>query len=197
MIHMFISNLKYILLVIALIIIALGKFGAKLDYLSTRDVVVNYFKCFKKRDGSRWLALPILNYTLVPILLGISAALFKSMNTEIINIITIIISILTAMLFTMLTMIIDMKAKLNSNNKYYGSEYKISKIAIIETYYVVMYEILLSVILLVFCLFCVYVSKYNLFFSCGIYSLSFLILFNLFMIIKRIFRIINADINKD
>ena len=196
MINTVISNMKYIILIVSIVIILIGKIGAKLDYLSIKEIIINHIKCFKTNDNSRWLWLPILNYNLVPILLGISATLFKEINTEIINIITVIMSILTAMLFTTLTMVIDMKAKINSNNSYYRTEYEISKKAIIETYYTVMYEIVISIIILIACLLCIYIEKFYFVFSLIIYSLSFLPLFNLFMIIKRLFKVINTNINK-
>lgn len=190
------SNIKYIWLIIVAIIMIISKIGAGLDYLSVKEIVINHMRCFKSKDGSKWLILPILNYTVVPILLGIVAASFKVIDSDIINIITIIVSILTAMLFTMLTTIIDMKAKINNDNTYYRSEYLISKRAIIETYYAIMYEIVISILLLICCLFIVYIGKYKIVFSYVIYSLSFIMLFNLFMIIKRIFKIIDTDINK-
>ena len=180
MINTVISNMKYIILIVSIVIILIGKIGAKLDYLSIKEIIINHIKCFKTNDNSRWLWLPILNYNLVPILLGISATLFKEINTEIINIITVIMSILTAMLFTTLTMVIDMKAKINSNNSYYRTEY----------------EILISIIILIGFLLCIYIEKFFFVFSLIIYSLSFLLLFNLFMIIKRLFKVINTNINK-
>ena len=73
---------------------------------------------------------------------------------------------------------------------------KISKQCLVETYHTVMFEILTSVILLVLCLFNVFTKKFGIIQSFLIYSLTFLLIINLLMIIKRIFRIINADMKK-
>ena len=191
-----VSNMKYILLIVAITIYLVSLIGAKLDYLSFKEIIINHFKCFRGKKDNRLRILPILNYTFVPILLGCSAGLYKNINSDILDNITIVISILTAMLFTMLSTVIEMKAKIKNNKEYYNTEYEIAKLTIVETYYAVMYEILIITILLIVCFFCTYTGKYNIVFSCIIYSLSFVMVSNLFMVIKRIFRIIETDINK-
>lgn len=195
-IKMIASNIKYILLFIAIFIYLISTIGAKLDYLSVMGIIKNHFNCFRREKDNKFRILPILNYTFVPILLGCSAAFYKNINSSILDNITIVISILTAMLFTMLSTVIEMKAKITNNEKYYNTEYEISKKAIVETYYAIMYEILISIVLLIVCFFCIYTAKYNIWFSCIIYALSFVMISNLFMVIKRIFRIINTDISK-
>ena len=52
------------------------------------------------------------------------------------------------MLFTMLTMVIDMNGKIKENPDYYSKEAEISKKALSETYYTIMFEILVSIVLL-------------------------------------------------
>lgn len=196
MIKTTISDMKYMLLAVAVVIYIISVIGAKLDYLSFKDIIKNHFECFKRERDNKYRILPILNYTIVPILLGCSAAMYKNINSDILDNITIVISILTAMLFTLLSTVIEMKAKIKGDKSYYSSEYEISKKAIIETYYVIMYEILVSIILLIACFFCTYTAMYNVWFSSIIYGLSFIMVSNLFMVIKRIFRIIDTDINK-
>ena len=191
-----ISNMKYVLLALAVIIYLISAIGAKLDYLSFKDIIKNHFKCFKRERDNKYRILPILNYTVVPILLGCSAAMHKKINNDILDNITIVISILTAMLFTLLSTVIEMKAKIKGDKEYYNSEYEISKKAIIETYYTIMYEILVSVIILIACFFCTYTATHNVCVSGIIYALSFIMVSNLFMVIKRIFRIIDTDIKK-
>lgn len=100
------------------------------------------------------------------------------------------------MLFVLLEVVIDMKSKINDNPSYYSTEDKISKKALIETYYTVMFEILISVILLVLCFFNIFTGLFNFVQSFVICGLSFLLIINLLMIIKRIFRVIDTDMNK-
>ncbi len=100
------------------------------------------------------------------------------------------------MLFTLLAMIIDMKSKIRSDPNYYRVEAELSKQSLIETYYTVMFEILVAVILLILCLFNVFTSKFGFIQSFLIYSLTFLLIINLLMIIKRIFRVIDTDMKK-
>ena len=89
-----------------------------------------------------------------------------------------------------------MKSKIRSDPNYYRVEAELSKQSLIETYYTVMFEILVAVILLILCLFNVFTSKFGFIQSFLIYSLTFLLIINLLMIIKRIFRVIDTDMKK-
>ena len=100
------------------------------------------------------------------------------------------------MLFTVLTIIIDMRAKINKNPLYYSMEAQVSKKSLIETYYTVMYEILVSIILLILCFFNCFTHVFGFAQSFLIYSLTYMLIINLFMIVKRIFRVIDTDMNK-
>ena len=129
-------------------------------------------------------------------MLGASAAVIKIIDSSTVNIITIIVSVITSMLFTLLAMIIDMKSKIKNDPNYYRAEAELSKQSLIETYYTVMFEILVAVILLILCLFNVFTSKFGFTQSLLIYSLTFILIINLLMIIKRIFRVIDTDMKK-
>lgn len=177
-------------------IYALSKFGFGLNYLSIGDIVKNHINCFRNSNTNKIMIIPVVNYCVVPFLLGFSAAIIKNIDSSIVNIITIIVSILTSMLFTLLTMVIDMKSKINDNPDYFRTEAELSKRSLIETYYTVMFEILISVILLVLCLFNVFTNKFGFVQSFLIYGITFLLIINLMMIIKRIFRVISTDMNK-
>ena len=182
--------------IIVVVILALSKFCLGLEYLSVVDILKHHIDCFRNSSTKKIMIAPIINYFVVPFMLGASAAIIKSVDTEIINVITIIVSILTAMLFTLLAMIIEMKSKINDNPKYFRTEAELSKRSLIETYYTVMFEILISVVLLVLCLFNVFTRRFGTIQSFLLYSMTFLLIFNLLMIIKRIFRVIDADMKK-
>ena len=143
------QNIMWI--VIALILI-ISKFGFKLNYISVVDIIENHLNCFKNSKG-KILIVPIVNYMILPFLMGMATTLLEIINNDAINIITVIVSILTAMLFTLLTMVIDMKAKIKQNPEYFSKEAEVSEKALLETYYTIMFEILISIILLLFCFF--------------------------------------------
>lgn len=181
--------------IIIIAILLIGKLGFGLDYISVIDILKNHLKCFRNEKG-RIMIVPVINYIILPFVMGIATALTKEINSETIDIITIIISILTAMLFTVLTIIIDMRAKINKNPLYYSMEAQVSKKSLIETYYTVMYEILVSIILLILCFFNCFTHVFGFAQSFLIYSLTYMLIINLFMIVKRIFRVIDTDMNK-
>ncbi len=191
----FIVKPNILVWIVIIFIILLSKFIFGIDYISTKDIIINHFKCFKSKKGS-WLIVPLITYAGIPLLLAYAVVQMRIIDDSTINIITIIISIITAMLFSMLTVIIDMKSKIKGNPQYYSTEANISNKALIETYYTVMFEILVSVALLVFCLFNVFTKAFNSIQSFIIYFLTFTLIINLLMIIKRIFRIIDLDMKK-
>lgn len=180
---------------IVIIILIISKLGFRLNYISVIDIIKNHLNCFRNKKG-KLLIVPVINYMVVPFFMGAATAVIKEINSETINIITIIISILTAMLFTMLAMVIDMKAKVKKDPEYFSKEAEVSQKALLETYYTIMFEILLSIILLLFCFFYCFSSEYGSIQSFLIYSLTYLLVINLLMIIKRIFRIIDTDMKK-
>lgn len=177
------------------LVLIISKFGFGLNYISVMDVVKNHLNCF--RGAKRKLLLvPIINYIVLPFFMGVATTEVQEIDNETINIITIIISILTAMLFTMLAMVIDMKGKIKKDPEYYSTEADISTRALLETYYTIMFEILVSVILLVLCFFNCFTKIYGSIQSFLIYSLTYLFVINLLMIIKRIFRVIDVNMKK-
>ena len=93
-------------------------------------------------------------------------------------------------------MVIDMKAKIKQNPEYFSKEAEVSEKALLETYYTIMFEILISIILLLFCFFNCFSKKYGSIQSFLIYSLTYMLVINLMMIIKRMFRVIDTDMKK-
>lgn len=186
-----------IIIIIAVIAFcAISKFGLKIGYLSIKDIIKNHIDCFRNSGNGKIMIVPVIDYLVIPFMIGLAAALIKVIDSDMINIITIIVSILTSMLFTLLGMIIDMKSKINDNPNYFSTESEISKRSLIETYYTIMFEILVSVVLLVLCLFNVFTQMFGTIQSFLIYSLTFLLIINLMLIIKRIFRVIDIDMTK-
>ena len=139
---------------------------------------------------------PLLNYMILPILLAGIIARENPISETIQDILTVLISILTSMLFALLTTIIQMKAKIKEDLDYYSIEANTSKQALIETYYIVMFEITMCVSVLILCLVNLFTGQLSWIFSFLIYACSFLVIFNLLVVVKRIFRVIDTDMNK-
>lgn len=186
------QNIMWIAILLVLII---SKFGFGLNYISVMDVVKNHLNCFRSTKG-KLLLVPIIDYIVLPFFMGVATTKIKEIDDSTINIITIIVSILTAMLFTLLTMVIDMKGKIKKDSEYYSTEADISERALLETYYTVMFEILISVVLLILCFFNCFTKEFGSVQSFLIYSLTYMLIINLLMIIKRIFRVIDVDMKK-
>lgn len=181
--------------VIVIFIVLLTHYAFGMRYISTIDIIKNHLNCFRKNNG-KMMIIPFFDYIILPFIMGYGTVLVKEIDSATVNIITIIISILTAMLFTLLTMIIEMKSKINQNPKYFSSEAEISERALLETYYTVMFEILISIILLVLCFVNCFMCTFGKLQSFLIYSLTYLLIINLLMIVKRIFKIIDVEIKK-
>lgn len=186
---------QYIMWLGIIVVYIISRFLFGIEYISVVDIVKNHVSCFRSGTG-RLLLIPIIDFIVLPFFMGAATVLIKKIDSDSINIITIIISILTAMLFTLLTMIIEMKSKIKKDPEYYGSEASVSEKALLETYYTVMFEILVSTILLILCFFNCFTQKYSNIQSFLIYSLTYMLLINLLMIIKRIFRVIDVDMKK-
>ncbi len=181
-----------VLLVISLVCIGIGKFFFKIQNAKCIDIVKKHFECFSKDDG-KVSKIPIMLYFGVPMLLAVALAMVQVINSDAINIITIIISILTSMFFTLLTLVLDMRAKTRENKNYTASEAKIIIDVLKETYYSIMFEILVSVLLLIFCFLDLFASNFSFIESIIIYYMTLIVLTNLFIILKRIFKVIEQE----
>ena len=170
------------------------RFGG-MRYTSVKDIIKNYLSCFSD-DHGKILFLPVVYYFGIPLLVSIVAALKHEMDGDIINTVTVVVSILTTLLFNLLMLVIDMKSKIQKDPEYYSMDAHTSKKALIGAYYAIMFAILVSVGILIICLFNVFVKTYGLIQSICLYYLLFLLLINLFMILKKIYKVINTDMNK-
>ena len=106
---------------------------------------------------------------MVPYFIAISLVQIRVIDDDVINIVTIIISILTSMLFTMLTLILDMRKRVLSDENYDASKASISAKLLKETYYSIMFEILISVVILIMCFVEIFSKEYSFFSSIIIY----------------------------
>ena len=183
----------YGLLVISALFLFFGRVVFKKKYLNCFDIIKKHLECFKSSNG-KYEKISIIMYFGVPFLMALSLVRIKEIEENIVNILTIIISILTSMLFTLLTLILDMRKNVLVDTSYDANNASVSAKLLKETYYSIMFEIMLSVVILILCFVELFSSRFTFCASIIIYYFSFVLLMNLFMVLKRIFNVIDNDI---
>lgn len=189
----FIST-PYGLLLVSILLLIVGRVFFNKTYLNCIVIVRKHLGCFKNSSG-KYSAISIILYFLIPYFLSALLVQIRVIDNDVINIVTIIISILTSMLFTMLTLILDMRKRILQDDNYDAGKAGISAKLLKETYYSIMFEILISIIILIMCFVEIFSKEYSFFSSIIIYYLTFTLLVNLFMVLKRIFNVIDYDIS--
>lgn len=184
-----------IILIIIIILLLIGKIVFKMNYASTRLIFLNYLSCFRNKEG-RLLPVPVFYYFVVPFLFDILILYYRRLDEDIVNILLIIVTILVTLFVTLLTTIIEMKTKIQRDANYYSREAEISNKAIIQSYYILMFEITLCVLILIICLLCIFLKQYGYLTSFLIYYLTTLVFINVFVFIKRFYNVIDQDIGK-
>ena len=140
----------YILLVISFVILVIGRYVFKQKYLNCFEIIQKHLECFEKTN-SKISKFSILMYFIVPLFMAVALLQIRNIDDEVINILTVITSILTSMFFTLLTLILDMRSKVKNNSAYNAGDAAISLQLLKETYYAIMFEILVSIIILIMC----------------------------------------------
>lgn len=181
------------LLLLAIAFLILGRIILKKKYLNCSNIIIMHLKCFKRKDGKYSISSLIL-YFGIPYLLAMALVQIRCIDDFVINIVTVIISILTSMFFTILTLTLDMRKRIKSDEKYNANEASISSKLLKEIYYSIMFEILISIAILIACFIELFAQIYSFLSSIVIYYLVFVLLMNLFMVLKRIFSVIDNDL---
>lgn len=169
-----ISPMGFIVIPLMIMIIcALKKYN---NYLDVRKIIKEQLQMFKD-NISTFMIIYIL-----PILIAIGIVRMKTINTEVIDTVNVVVSILVAMFFSILSIIINFKNEKSENYK------KILK----ETNNTIIFEILLSVFLLICTFIYMFIenvqSKVILYIiSFIIYYLSIVVLMNIFIVMKRMY----------
>jgi len=182
----------YYLLFLAIILVIVTKLIFKVDYINCFEIIDNHINNF--RHNNKLLIVPFCFHFILPLILGIATNNIKTIDTDVVNITVVIFSILTSMLFTLLVLILNMKEKVDTRKK--GSEVVILKSLIKETYYTIMFEILVAILVLILCFISLFANKISCITSGLTYYLTFLFIINLFMVVKRIHKIIEAEMKK-
>lgn len=183
----------YGLLIVSSVLLLVGRLFLKKTYLDCTIIIRKHFECLKNIEG-KYSIVSIVLYFGIPYFIAASLVQIRSIDSEVINIVTLIISILTSMLFTMLTLILDMRKRILFDDKYNANDAGLSAKLLKETYYSIMFEILVSIVILIICFIGIFSKEYSFLSSLIIYYLTFVLLTNLFMILKRIFKVVDNDI---
>ncbi len=181
------------LLVISIIILVIGKVCFHKDFLNCFDIIKHHMNCFRMRNG-HISKISVFLYMIIPLFLAISIMQIRILDDDVINLITVIVSILTSMLFTLLTLILDMRTRIKADCKYNANDAYLSTKLLKETYYSLMFEILNCIFILIMCFVELFVKQYSGIMSLIIYYLIFVLLLTLFVILKRIYNVINKDL---
>lgn len=183
----------YGLLITSVLFLVVGRLLFHKTYLNCIIIIQKHLECIKDSRG-HYSVFSLILYFGVPGLVSFSLVQIRLIDEDVINIVTIIISVLTSMLFTMLTLILDMRKRILQDTNYNANNATISVKLLKETYYSIMFEILVSVVILIMCFVEIFSKAYSFFSSAIIYYLTFVLLMNLFMVLKRIFNVIDNDI---
>ena len=134
-------------IIVVVLLLVIGRYVFGMKYTSVKTIFSDYITCFQNKDG-KLMMVPVFYYFGIPMMASIFIAYKKEIDGNIVNIVTVIVSILTAMLFNTLTVVIEMKSKIRKDPLYYSMDAYLSKKALIQTYYAVMFAILTSIVIL-------------------------------------------------
>lgn len=180
----------YILLSAAFIILCVDRFFLGKQHLSCIGILEQHIGKIKSEKHGRF---SLFVYFIVPLIISIALGVTRIIDNDVINTLTVIVSILTAMFFTLLTLVIDIRTKAKDDKSYNASDAKVMKKVLKETYYSLMFEIAISMFLLIACFINLFAKSFGIFMSVLIYYMTLVLIFNLFTILRRVFKVIEQS----
>lgn len=177
----------YVLLSVAIIIICVDRYFFGKQHLSCIGILEHHIGKIKSEKHG---GFSVFVYFIVPLIISVALGITRAIDNDAINTLTVIVSILTAMFFTLLTLVIDMRTKVKDNKSYNASDANVMKNVLKETYYSLMFEITISILLLIACFINLFAKSFSIFMSVLIYYMTLVMLFNLFTILRRVFKVI-------
>lgn len=178
---------------IVLLIICILLFLLKANYFNVIIIVKNHLKQFVTNRGSYDKSAFGVAF-IIPLLLAIVTIINENeisiADGSFINAITLIITILTALFFTIIGLVLDIKIKIKESSKNATEKVRLNELCE-SVYKTNMFQILVCIILLLLC----FVNMSGIFDSIllrgGIYYLSYLLLINIMMLLKRLYVLMN------
>lgn len=172
-----------IVLLIILILLSILSKCTRVTYFNFNKIIKEYSKSF----NSKWFIIIKLLLIVIPTRIAVEMSLITEKT---INIITIIITVVTALFFGLLTFLPDMKNGLVENARISNNESENCEKLISETYHIIMFEIFVCIIVLFMCFMLIFSKIYSTYGSCVIYYLVFTMVSDMFVILSRIFNLI-------
>lgn len=178
-----------ILVCISIILMILALLQKNSNFLDVRSVFLSHFKVFIKSP------LQCIVIFGVPALLTIVAVDKQNLSKEIVDVLNIVLSILISMFFAMLSILSALPPKnLNKNqeNDTVAKNRNIQyNLLLIETFNSIMFECILCILVLATSVILLFFNDFSaswqlVVISTVVYYLSLVIVFNIFVIIKRI-----------
>lgn len=169
-----ISPMGFIVIPLLIMIIsALKKYN---NYLDIRKIIKEQYNMLKSNKNA------LIIIYILPIIIAIGITRVKTIDVGIINNVNVVLSILIAMFFSIMSIVINFE---NGKSENYKKTLK-------ETNNTIMFEILLSVFLLILTFIFMFIEKIEykiilLLISGLIYYLSILVLLNVFVVMKRMY----------
>lgn len=176
-------------LIILIGIVCVICFLYKLNYFNVLCIAREFIQQFKKLDEKYDKGAMFVSFV-IPVLLGLATILQeKEIDMNMLNGITLIITVLTALFFTVIGLIIELRVKVHESNKDANEKKKLKDLCNF-VFNADMFEILLCIFLLICCfVYMLGIYKTTLM-RFLIYFLSYAILINILMLLKRLYVII-------
>lgn len=178
------SNVMLFLIVISILVCI--KF--KVKHFDFTEIIRNYFEVFKDENGKINI-FAIYMALVLPLWIALYVVSFLSNESQDYNAELLIVTILTALFFSVFGIIFSMKDKLED------AEYMIKKSAstkirlnklVDSVLYINMFEIVISVFILILCFVSNLIAQSNALLNGLIYYLLFVLLINMFILLKRL-----------
>lgn len=172
-------------------------------YSNVNIIIKDYLAIFLRQEKNNDKVIVnktlVFFYILLPVIYSVILVITKVINVDILNIVGIIFSILLGVLFTFLSMLISVSERLCSSYRS-STRNKVVK----EVFTVIMFEIALSIIVLIMTMFFFFVDATNQLLivfkyiaNFIYYALVLIFLFNFTIILKRVYNLISDIFNNN
>lgn len=154
-------------------------------YWNCFQIIKNQMKCFKDKTSGKMLKVPFFIAFVLPVFLAFATEWKVGITENIVNILTVIISVLMGVFLASTPMLVDIK-KTVEQEKRPAWEVNLINVLLKEIHYIIMFQVLICTVILILCFFSAFSGVYLRFVSFLIYYLSYVMLLNIFMLLKRL-----------
>lgn len=156
-----------------------------LRYWNCLLIIKNQLNCFKDKANGRLQKIPIFVAFILPVFLAFATEWKVGITESVVNILTVIISVLMGVFLASTPMLIDIKKNVEQENRPAGETTLINTL-LREIHYIIMFQVLMCTVVLILCFLSAFSGVYLKYVSILIYYLSYVMLLNIFMLLKRL-----------